>query len=109
MVQSFDDGKINVGVSAESPQVSFGQVSVPTALVSATSTGSSSSLNSTAQYSSDLVPDVVGKIAFDPGFGHYEIFGMARFFHDNLNTDFSNNTVMANSGGIEGMQGLAYL
>jgi hypothetical protein len=31
----------------------------------------------------DVAPDIVVKAAFDPGWGHYEAFGLARFFTDN--------------------------
>ena len=33
------------------------------------------------------------KIAADPGYGHYEVYGLARFFRDRNNTTASNNTV----------------
>lgn len=37
--------------------------------------------NSTANYASSVAPDFVAKLAFDhPGWGHYELFGIARFF-----------------------------
>ncbi len=29
-------------------------------------------------------PDMIVKAAFDPGFGHYEIFGISRFFHETV-------------------------
>jgi len=35
-----------------------------------------------ATYSFNPSPDIVGKIAFDPGFGHYEIFGLYDRFRD---------------------------
>lgn len=42
--------------------------------------GASNSYNTTATYSFNPSPDVIAKIAFDPGFGHYEVFGLyARF------------------------------
>jgi hypothetical protein len=31
----------------------------------------------------DVAPDIIVKAAFDPGWGHYEAFGVARFFTDN--------------------------
>lgn len=31
----------------------------------------------------DVAPDIIVKAAFDPGWGHYEIFGIQRFFTDN--------------------------
>jgi hypothetical protein len=30
----------------------------------------------------DQIPDIIEKVAFDPGWGHYEIFGLQRFFTD---------------------------
>jgi len=30
----------------------------------------------------DQAPDIIEKAAFDPGWGHYEIFGLQRFFTD---------------------------
>lgn len=33
-------------------------------------------------YSSNVAPDIIVKYAADPGFGHFEIGGMARFFRD---------------------------
>ncbi len=36
--------------------------------------------NATANYSFNPVPDLVAKVAVEPGFGHYEIFGVGRFF-----------------------------
>jgi hypothetical protein len=34
-------------------------------------------------FTTDVAPDIIGKAAFDPGWGHYEVFGIARFFNDN--------------------------
>jgi hypothetical protein len=34
-------------------------------------------------FATDVAPDIIGKAAFDPGWGHYEAFGIARFFNDN--------------------------
>lgn len=37
--------------------------------------------NLTANYASNLAPDLLAKIAWEPpGWGHYEVFGVARFF-----------------------------
>ncbi len=36
--------------------------------------------NATANYSSNVSPDYVVKAAFEPGFGHYEVFGVASPF-----------------------------
>ena len=46
--------------------------------------GASNSYNTTANYSFNPAPDIIAKIAFDPGFGHYEIFGLADRFTDRV-------------------------
>lgn len=43
--------------------------------------------NSVANYSYNKFPDLIAKIAFEPGFGHYELFGVARFFRDRVYPD----------------------
>lgn len=48
--------------------------------------------------STDLAPDVIGKIAFEPGRGHYEVKGLVRFFRDRLSG--ANN--VATGGGVGG-------
>jgi hypothetical protein len=42
--------------------------------------GSTAYLN---PFAPDVAPDIIGKAALDPGWGHYEVFGIARFFNDN--------------------------
>jgi hypothetical protein len=41
-------------------------------------------LNSGNTFTTDNIPDIIGKVAFDPGWGHYEAFGLARFFNDSV-------------------------
>jgi hypothetical protein len=41
-------------------------------------------LPSTGNFTADVAPDVIAKLALDPGWGHYEAFGIARFFNDNV-------------------------
>jgi hypothetical protein len=40
--------------------------------------------NGTGSFTADNIPDIIGKVALDPGWGHYEAFGIARFFNDNV-------------------------
>jgi hypothetical protein len=40
--------------------------------------------NQFANYSTNVSPDFVAKIAFEPGFGHYELFGVASDFRDRI-------------------------
>jgi hypothetical protein len=102
------------GVSVESPQVNFvsnsvgiigGPVQGATAqgVTSATNVGgspvppglainslnicnASGLLNSTTACSNDIAPDIVEKFALDPGWGHYELVGLERWFGDRVFT-----------------------
>src|SRR5262249_28419933 len=42
-----------------------------------------------ATIATDTAPDVIEKLAFDPGWGHYEVFGLQRFFTDNVLSCFA--------------------
>ena len=44
-------------------------------------------------FNTETAPDIIGKLAFDPGWGHYEVLGMVRFFTDNV---FTCSVVLAN-------------
>ena len=46
--------------------------------------GASNSYNTTATYSFNPSPDLIAKLAFDPGFGHYEVFGLYDRFRDRV-------------------------
>ena len=40
--------------------------------------------NPTANYSFNPTPDIVGKLAFEPGWGHFEVFGVYTDFRDRI-------------------------
>lgn len=40
--------------------------------------------NPTANYSFNYAPDLLAKIAYQPNFGHFELFGLGRFFRDRV-------------------------
>ncbi|MGO9169445.1 MAG: hypothetical protein ACLP56_21465, partial [Candidatus Sulfotelmatobacter sp.] len=46
--------------------------------------GASNTNNTTSTYGFNPSPDLIAKIAFDPGFGHYEIFGLSDRFQDRI-------------------------
>jgi hypothetical protein len=105
-------GKLwSAGISFESPQASFyagcngvatpaptGCAAPPSTIT--TNTGGSL-LNSGANYSIDFAPDIVAKVAVDPGFGHYEVYALGRGFRDRSpgNASGTNNTTWAGSIG----------
>jgi hypothetical protein len=46
--------------------------------------GASNSYNTGGTYTFNPSPDIVAKVAFDPGFGHYEVFGLLDRFNDRV-------------------------
>jgi hypothetical protein len=88
------------GLSIEQPAAVFpgspsaATVSPPAPIVTSinnTCTGSSH-LNGTTTCSNDVAPDIIEKFALDPGFGHYEILGIQRWFSDQVaNTNIANS------------------
>jgi hypothetical protein len=102
----FANKTIWLGMSVESPQVNFVSNSIgPVGGPSQAGTGTGGSpippglslndlnacqasglLDSATACSADEFPDLIQKAAFDPGWGHYELFGMERFFSDRVYT-----------------------
>jgi hypothetical protein len=80
-----------VGASAENPQTLTPSCSASTGgacptnyLIGASGTGGGL-YNSTTTYSYNLAPDIIAKLVFQPHFGgHYELFGISRFFRDRV-------------------------
>jgi len=59
-----------------------------------------------ANLSFNQAPDVVAKLAVDPGFGHYEVFGIAGFLHETVYPGTTTNSVKyGNQADIEGFNG----
>lgn len=103
-VKGFNNDEFDLGLSFENPQASYftgpnGTGSLA-GTVLATNTGGST-FNPDTTYSDDIAPDVILKGTADPGWGHYEVFGLARFLHDRTSVvgGGSNNTVLAGGGG----------
>jgi hypothetical protein len=69
-------------VSAEGAQTSYAATNAPANFLYASP--GTSNLTSTVNYTFDTAPDVIAKLAFEPGFGHYEIKGLASFFRDRV-------------------------
>jgi hypothetical protein len=46
--------------------------------------GASNTYNTGGTYTANPAPDLIAKVAFDPGFGHYEVFGLADRFTDRI-------------------------
>ncbi len=91
------------GFSVESPQVNFpsngvfpfsgaaptaniGGGTLPPGLVvnDLNACNAAGLLNNTTACSNDFVPDIIEKVGFDPGWGHYEAFALQRWFSDDV-------------------------
>jgi hypothetical protein len=78
------NNKVWVAASVEQAQQTFKQGGPTTPfLFGAPGTGGGL-YNPTANYSYNLTPDFIVKAAFEPGFGHYEIFGLVSTFRDRV-------------------------
>ena len=74
------DNMFWAGVSVEEAQtLNLGGHNLP-ALVYQQAGNSGGLYNSAANYSFNYVPDLIAKIAYEPGFGHFELFSIGRFF-----------------------------
>jgi hypothetical protein len=92
------DKRYWLGVSLESPQTAV--ASGPNAPAGGTSFNNPGGalLNSTTTYSTDVAPDVVVKLAADPGWGHYELYGLGRVFQSRAAN--ANRTQMGGGVGV---------
>ena len=75
--------KFWIGASAENDQTLPGG-SAPTNEFLGSAGVGGGLYNSTANYSFNLAPEMVAKMAFEPGWGHWELFGVARFFQNRV-------------------------
>jgi hypothetical protein len=105
VTQKFRSGRVWLAASVENPETTLSVVNPPGGVFgfntspNATSPSSQIVVSSTPGangVSTDVAPDVAGKIAFEPGRGHYEIKGVLRFFRSRI--DGANNTVAG--GGV---------
>ncbi len=77
--------KMWLAVAIENPQTTLATVHNNASNFLLGSAGASGGLyNSLANYSFNQSPDVIGKVVFEPGFGHYEVFGIFSRFRDRV-------------------------
>ncbi len=102
---SKDFGKsVFLGVSAENAEtLSPSGTGLPTNYVFAASGDGGGLYNSANLYSANAAPDFVIKMAFEPGWGHWEIFNINRFFQDRIypssGTPYNNVSIGSGIGG----------
>jgi Skp family chaperone for outer membrane proteins len=77
--------KIFLGVSAENAQtLNPAGSNLPTNLLIGSAGVAGGLYNPPANYSFNPAPDFVAKVAFEPGWGHWELFGLERSFRDRI-------------------------
>jgi hypothetical protein len=111
------NNKATFGIALENPQVlgPGGTINLNTGisyiyanpgsssgLTNTGGTDTTGSLGQATQYAISKTPDFIVKAAFDPGLGHYEIFGIGRSFRDRVynSTTASASTSTVWGGGI---------
>ncbi len=85
-------GNYNAGISACSPSTSIVNYTDQTETDSAGNTlhvavpvyKTVNGCSNVANLSFNYAPDIIAKVALDPGWGHYEIFGIGRFAHETI-------------------------
>ena len=74
--------RVTLAVALENSQYQFSASNAPSNFFFGAVGVAAGSTNPDANYTNQVAPDVIAKMSFDPGFGHFEIGGVARFFRD---------------------------
>jgi hypothetical protein len=101
--------KVWVGGSVEDSQIILGGHGASNNFIIGQQGASGGLYNGTTNYSYNASPDFIGKIVFEPGFGHYEVFGIVSDFRNRIypgatlakpsaNGAFNNNAVGGGAG-----------
>ena len=104
IAKDFDEGKYWLAASLENPQTTYSVGSNGTGVDLGTANYNDpgiSTLTPGQAYSVEIAPDVIVKAAADPGWGHYEVYGLARFEQDRVSVvgNGHNNTRLAGGAG----------
>ena len=78
------NNKVWLGFSVENPQTLLSARNNPANFVVGNVGTGGGLYNATALYSFNASPDFIVKAAFEPGFGHYEVFGIISTFRDRI-------------------------
>ena len=91
VAKDFDDHRLWAGLSLEEPATLYSG-SLPSTLTNESTSAGGSNVNPSTTYSNNNAPDIIAKLAADPGWGHYEVYGLLRFLDanelDNTTTQF---------------------
>jgi hypothetical protein len=78
------NNKFWLGFAVENPQTTFAAHNNASNFAFGSAGTGGGLYNATANYSFNAAPDFIAKAAFEPGFGHYEIFGIFSRFRDRV-------------------------
>ncbi len=96
-------GDFWMGIEANTPQTIFGgTAAVPTGETVFTGYPGATGLNPQVNYSVNTAPDIVAKLALDTTFGHFDVFGVARWFRDQVSFGTNSVNYDAFGGGVGG-------
>ena len=74
--------QLTVAAALEGSQYQFSASNAPANFFFGSAGAAGGLNNPDGNYTNEVSPDIVAKIAFDPGYGHFELGGIARFFRD---------------------------
>ena len=107
------DNKYWIGASIEAPQTNYSFATASGGVLPlqpGQRTGSTidysnpgnNTLNGTTNYSIDVAPDIIVKAAADPGYGHYEAYGLGRFMKSRVSVVGAGDDKVTFAGGVGG-------
>jgi hypothetical protein len=93
-----------LGASVENPEtLNIGGRNLPNNYIIGSAGVGGGLYNATANYSYNLAPDIIVKAVAEPAWGgHYEIYGLARFFRNRVYPNVTTNAAGVNVGNAAG-------
>ena len=102
VAKDFDDHKLWIAGSVEGPQTTFSTPTSTTTFNGQTITTTLPGGNFFAPnvlYSDNILPDFIAKVAYDPGWGHYEAYGVLRLMNDRVSFPGGGHNNYSTAGG----------
>src|SRR5215469_392152 len=101
------NNKVWTAFAVEEPETTYSAAFVPANIMGLNTSQNASSgvnllpflLNYSNGFSTELAPDLLAKVAFEPGWGHFEIKALGRFFRDRIASTATTNGHTNTTGG----------